>query len=176
MTANKSDIVWYAARVKFHTEKKLKKFLEESGIEHFIPFHDVVYERLGKRITMKMPVIPTYIFVRTDKRTAFSLPEKVFTNINFVYRAGSKELLVIPEKQMQDFIIAIDFSEGAIFINNGALKRGDRVRVIKGPMSGLEGELVRMKGHKRVVIRLEGILSMAMTFIPMCFLEKIEVD
>lgn len=46
--------------------------------------------------------------------------------------------------------------------------------MIKGPLSGLEGELVRLKGHKRVVIRLDGVASIATSYIPSSFLEKIE--
>jgi ribosomal protein L24 len=58
-------------------------------------------------------------------------------------------------------------------IANTELRRGDRVRVIKGDFAGIEGELVRIKGHKRVVVRLEGLFSLATTYIPSNYLEKI---
>lgn len=45
---------------------------------------------------------------------------------------------------------------------------------VKGPLQGLEGELVRLMGHKRVVIRLEGVVSIATSYIPGSFLERIE--
>ena len=48
-----------------------------------------------------------------------------------------------------------------------------RVILIHG-LLGLEGELVRLKGHKRVVIRLDGVASIATSYIPSSFLEKIE--
>ena len=78
------------------------------------------------------------------------------------------------DKQMEDFMFLLDFSPAGIEILNKDLKRGDRVRVIKGPLQGLEGELVRLRGHKRVVIRLEGVASIATSYIPGSFLEKIE--
>ena len=56
---------------------------------------------------------------------------------------------------------------------NKDLKKGDRVRVVKGPLAGLEGELMRIRGHKRVIIRLEGVASIATSYIPGSFLEKI---
>ena len=55
-----------------------------------------------------------------------------------------------------------------------SLKKGDKVRVIKGDFAGIEGELIRVKGHKRVVVRLEGVVSLATAYIPGSFLEKIE--
>lgn len=67
----------------------------------------------------------------------------------------------------------LDFSETTLRIENTHLKQGARVRVIKGPFMGLEGELIRIKGHKRVVVRLEGLFSVATTYIPGNFLEKI---
>lgn len=81
---------------------------------------------------------------------------------------------MIPDKQMEDFMFLLDFSTDGVEVLNKDLKRGDRVRVIKGPLLGLEGELVRLKGHKRVVIRLDGVASIATSYIPSSFLEKIE--
>ena len=67
----------------------------------------------------------------------------------------------------------LDVSAKGIEVLNKDLRKGDRVRVIKGPMTGVEGELVRVRGHKRVVIRLDGVASIAMSYIPGSFLEKI---
>jgi transcription antitermination factor NusG len=75
---------------------------------------------------------------------------------------------------MENFMFLLDLSESAMRIENANLKRGDRVRVIKGDFAGIEGELIRIKGHKRVVVRLEGLFSLATTYIPGAYLEKIE--
>jgi transcription antitermination factor NusG len=74
---------------------------------------------------------------------------------------------------MQDFMFVLDFSETTFIMENSNLRRGDRVRVIKGEFTGVEGELVRVKGHKRVVIRMEGLFSVVTAYIPGNFLEKI---
>ena len=75
---------------------------------------------------------------------------------------------------MHDFMFLLDFSTGSVEVLNKGIKRGDRVRVIKGPLQGLEGELVRLKNHKRVIIRLDGVASIATSYIPSSFLERIE--
>ena len=54
------------------------------------------------------------------------------------------------------------------------LAAGDRVRVTSGPMKGIEGELIRIKGHRRVVVRLTDTISVASTYIPSTMLEKID--
>lgn len=85
--------------------------------------------------------------------------------------------MVVPERQMKDFIFLYDFSEHAILLSNENLKRGDRVRVLKGEFAGIEGELIRIKGHKRVVVRLEGLFSLAVdAYLPKSFLETININ
>ena len=114
------------------------------------------------------------IFIRTDKATSFSLLNDHLLNIVYLKDREGRCSLIIPDKQMEDFMFLLDFSTDGVEVLNKDLKRGDRVRVIKGPLLGLGGELVRLKGHKRVVIRLDGVASIATSYIPSSFLEKIE--
>jgi transcription antitermination factor NusG len=75
---------------------------------------------------------------------------------------------------MQDFMLLLDYSETTFRIDNPDMKRGERVRVLKGEFAGIEGELIRIRGHKRVVVRLEGLFSMvAGNYIPKEYLEMI---
>ncbi|MDR1130683.1 MAG: UpxY family transcription antiterminator [Prevotellaceae bacterium] len=164
---------WYAARVKYRTEKFIKKFLEEKEIKHFIPFRTVFRECRGKRIQREKPVISCLIFVNTDYATAISIPNESGFIVSYIYNNDTKRFQIIPDKQMQDFMFLVDYSESIMRIPNYKLKKGDRVRVIKGDFIGIEGELIRVKGHKRVVVRLEGIFSVATTYIPGEYLEKI---
>ena len=80
-------------------------------------------------------------------------------SMNYLLNLETRQLLVVPDKQMQDFMFLLDFSEDAVQVLNENLRQGDRVRVIKGEFAGIEGELIRIKGHKRVVVRLEGAFS-----------------
>ena len=96
-------------------------------------------------------------------------------SMNYLLNLETRQLLVVPDKQMQDFMFLLDFffSEDAVQVLNENLRQGDRVRVIKGEFAGIEGELIRIKGHKRVVVRLEGAFSLATTYIPGSYLERI---
>jgi transcription antitermination factor NusG len=168
-----NDVNWYAARVKYRTEKMIKNFLEEREIKHFIPFQTVFREHNGKKIRKEKPVISCLIFVNTDYTTAISIPDESGFGISYIYNKDTKKFRIIPDKQMQDFMFLLDFSDSVIRISNANLRKGDRVRVIKGDFLGVEGELIRVKGHKRVVVRLDGLFSVATTYIPGEYLEKI---
>jgi transcription antitermination factor NusG len=164
---------WYAGRVKYRTEKKIKDFLEEKEIEHFIPFKTIYRKYKGKRRQIEHPLISCLVFVCTDYATALSIPDQSGFNISYIYNNDTKMLQIIPDKQMQDFMFLLRYPENTITIPNTNLKKGDRVRVIKGDFTGIEGELIRVKGHKRVVVRLEGLFAIATTYIPAECLEKI---
>lgn len=93
--------------------------------------------------------------------------------MNYLLNLETRQLLVVPDKQMRDFMFLLDFSEDAVQVLNENLRQGDRVRVIKGEFAGIEGELIRIKGHKRVVVRLEGVFSLATAYSPGAYLERI---
>jgi len=165
---------WYAAKVKYRTEQKVKLWLDEQAIENFIPFCTVLIEQNGKKIKRLKPIVPGLLFIRTDHQTASALPAESKIKIVFLRNLASHQLLIVPDKQMQDFMFLLDLSESTVWIKNANLRRGDHVRVIKGDFSGIEGELIRIKGHKRVVVRLDGLFSLATTYIPSAYLKKIE--
>ena len=165
---------WYAAYTRVNQELVIKKKLDELGVENYLPQEERVRETPLGRKKIRVLLIHGLIFIRTDKATSFSLLNDHLLNIVYLKDREGHCSLIIPDKQMEDFMFLLDFSTDGVEVLNKDLKRGDRVRVIKGPLLGLEGELVRLKGHKRVVIRLDGVASIATSYIPSSFLEKIE--
>ena len=165
---------WYAAYTRVNQELVIKKKLDELGVENYLPQEERVRETPLGRKKIRVILIHGMIFIRTDKTTSFSLINDHGLNIVYLKDIEGRHSLIVPDKQMHDFMFLLDFSPSGIEVLNKNLKRGDRVRVIKGPLLGLEGELVRLMGHKRVVIRLDGVASIATSYIPSSFLEKIE--
>lgn len=166
-------IKWYAAKTTFSMTKKIKKQLEKLKVDHFIPLRTMIEERKGKKVKIEKPVVPNLIFIHTGYPTCLSLVNDYGLAMKFLTDLEKHTFLVVPDKQMEDFMFLLDFSEEAVLVLNENLRQGDRVRVIKGDFAGIEGELIRIKGHKRVVVRLEGLFSLATTYIPSTFLERI---
>jgi transcription antitermination factor NusG len=158
-----SYVQWYVAKVKYRTERKIKQYLEKQGIEHYIPLQD------------EKPVLPCLVFIRTDHDRALSLPTESGYMISYFYNEATNQLQEIPDRQMQNFMFLQHFSDKTIILPDPAkLRGGEKVRVIKGEFVGLEGELYRIKGHKRLVVKLGGLASLATTYIPKEYLEQIE--
>lgn len=59
---------------------------------------------------------------------------------------GTGRLAVIPEPQMQTLRFILGNSDTPVSIEERAFRRGDRVRVVRGGLRGLEGEIVDLTG------------------------------
>ncbi len=87
---------------------------------------------------------------------------------------GESTPAVIPDEQMARFRFMLDYSEEAICMNSSPLARGEKVRVIKGPLSGLVGELVNVDGKSKIAVRLN-MLGCACVDMPIGYVESADV-
>ena len=129
---------WYAAYTRVNQELVIKKKLDELGVENYLPQEERVRETPLGRKKIRVILIHGLIFIRTDKTTSFSLLNDHLLNIVYLKDREGRCSLIIPDKQMEDFMFLLDFSTDGVEVLNKDLKRGDRVRVIKGPLLGLE--------------------------------------
>lgn len=168
-----NELHWYVANT-CRQEKKIKQRLDSMGIENFIPFQQIARKIHGVDKLIEVPVIPNLVFIHTTFKSCMSLIQEYAFDMRYLRDRETGNFLIVPDKQMNDFMFLLDFSKEMVEVVNENLKKGDKVRVIKGDFAGIEGELIRVKGHKRVVARLEGVVSLATAYIPGSFLEKIE--
>ena len=151
---------------KIFCRKENQAILGAVGYRALYTFPNRYKRKRREKVKVEKPVIPNLIFIHSDYNTCLSLVNEYKLSMNYLLNLETRQLLVVPDKQMHDFMFLLDFSEDAVQVLNENLRQGDRVRVIKGEFAGIEGELIRIKGHKRVVVRLEGAFSLATTYIP----------
>ena len=168
-----NELHWYVANT-CRQEKKIKQRLDSMGIENFIPFQQIARKIHGVVDLIEVSDIPNLVFIHETFISCMTLIQEYAFDMRYLRDRETGNFLIVPDKQMNDFIFLLDFSKEMVEVVNENLKKGDKVRVIKGDFAGIEGELIRVKGHKRVVVRLEGVVSLATAYIPGSFLEKIE--
>ena len=151
--------------------------------ETFIPKCYKTVERFGKRHYELTSCISNLLFVYGTKnqieeerqKQAEIKNDKKWHLLNFIMNHENK-MITVPNKQMEDFIrvsnlpaeelIPLDIREGESLI-------GQRVKVIDGPLVGIEGFIKRIEGNKRVVVTIDGMLATALKFISPSLLTKI---
>ncbi|MHB9057087.1 MAG: UpxY family transcription antiterminator [Paludibacteraceae bacterium] len=163
---------WLAAYVKMHHERKTRDHLNEMGIENFLPVQEEIRQWSDRRKKVERVLIPMMIFVKVDaaeQRRVIELPA-IF---RYLVLRGEHQPAVIPEYQMNSFRFMVDLSEGPVNMQNELLVPGEKVRVVKGPLQGLEGELIMMDGKSRLAVRIEQ-LGYATVELPGNYVQKVD--
>ena len=151
---------WFVAKTRANQERAIRERLTKMGIETYLPFRIEERYKYGKRKKEEVLLIPNTLFIYTDKNTALSFPNHHGFLIKYMIDCMTHTLLVVPEKQMQNFMFLLDVSNGDIDIDNELLfVKGDKVRITQGAFAGLEGELIRIEGKKKMLVRLDNIIA-----------------
>lgn len=169
---------WYPIRITYSREIALKEHLESIGIKCYIPMH---YQTVGRDEHKKrklVPIIHNLVFVYSTREQLDSLKKELEYRLpmRYIMERETRQPIIVPDKQMQDFITVADtYNEQVIYLDPGELKlkKGSRVRITEGIFCGVEGKLLRIKGDRRVVVSIEGIMAVATTFIHPSMLEVI---
>jgi len=141
---------WYAAYTLSHHEKRVAALLTGREIESFVPLYRAVHRwrnRCAKNL--ELPLFRNYVFVRIDARAQIQVL-KVPGVLWLVGFGGA--LAVLPDSQME--VLRAGIGERRLE-PHPYLVVGERVRITRGAMSGLEGVLIRKKNYFRVVLSLE---------------------
>ena len=155
---------WYAARTRFGQELKIRNRLVREGVEHFIPTVAANGPRKEKA------AVNNLVFLRTTKQEALDLANSGAVRMKYIIDCATRTLLVVPDKQMEDFQRVFALGDPATNLEE-PLALGDRVRVTRGPLKGVEGYVQEFRGKVYVVVRLLDSLF-AKAQVPRSYLEK----
>lgn len=173
------QVYWFAARTRDKQEFTIRKSLEKLkteenlDIEYYLPTRTVVTQLKYRRKRSEVPVIRNLIFVRATKQTACDISNKYSVPLFYMKDLFSRAMLVVPNKQMEDFMFIMDLDPDGVSFDNDPLAIGHKVKVVKGDFCGIEGEVATESNKTYVVIRINGILS-ASVKVPKSYLKIIK--
>lgn len=140
------------------------------GIECYLPVQSEIRQWSDRRKRVDRLVIPMMIFVHVTPQER-PLPLSLQAVCRYMVLRGESTPAVIPDEQMDRFRFMLDYSPEAVEMCSAPLAPGDAVKVIKGPLAGLEGELITVNGKSKVAVRLD-MLGCAHVDVPIGFVEK----
>ena len=140
---------WYAVFTVPRNEKSVEKHLQLRDIECFLPTYETM--RVWKnrqRMKVTLPLFPTYLFVCIDRRDR----ARVLQSPGVLHIVGnSREPLPLPDSEIE--FLRSDFCKQRSEPYREFLV-GQRVRVRRGLMQGVEGVLIRKNNSLRFVLTL----------------------
>lgn len=161
---------WLVGYVQSCLEKKTAQRLAAMGIECYLPVQSEIRQWSDRRKRVDCLVIPMMIFVHVTPQER-PLPLSLQAVSRYMVLRGESTPAVIPDEQMDRFRFMLDYSPEAVEMCSAPLAPGDAVKVIKGPLAGLEGELITVNGKSKVAVRLD-MLGCAHVDVPIGFVEK----
>jgi transcription antitermination factor NusG len=184
MLSDSKSICWYVLFAANGKAAKISEYLQTVNIEYFFPMCNKEQRiRNSERTKYTLqPLINNFIFVKSSKEFLSSHIEKIKQRFSIehslYYRdLGSREIIVVPENEMLNFIAVASFkNEDIIYLSNKEVNicKGTRVRIIGGLFEGVEGIYIRIQGNRRVVVSIPNFLSVATTFVEPEFIVPLE--
>ena len=154
MTHRKLQQLWYVLHTKSRHESVVNDGLARKSVEVYLPKITVPSKRRDRKKTIRVPLFPGYVFVKTDLHPHTHLEiVKVAGAVRFI---GNKQgPLSIADETVESLKIMVE-SDYAVTTGNN-LRKGDNVLVVHGPLEGVMGTFVRYGGKGRIVVNVEAL-------------------
>jgi transcription antitermination factor NusG len=144
----------------------------------------VVYNREDFNVESRLiPAIPGLIFIHDTRVVISDLKrQSAFSAMRYWTDAVASEdaedrILTVPDRQMENFIRVVTKNTDKVnyLEYNTAFfsKPGQAVRITDGEFAGCTGIIRRIKKRRCVVVEVNGICAVAITFVPSDWLELI---
>ena len=142
------DMATYVLMTKTGEEEHLAEVLNKTiGAEFFVPKRKKLIKRMDTGWTEQQQVLfPAYVFVRTndiEQLCAELYKPQVSLGYFLVGKEENGRINAVPEEEM-DYIRQLTGDE----ISKG-IKEGSKIRIISGPLKGMETHIKKADPHKK---------------------------
>ena len=159
---------WRAIYTRHQHEKMIAQVLSAKGLQVFLPLYNSTRRWKDRTVQLSLPLFPCYLFLRGMEERRL---EVVTTPGIVSVLTVNGEPAAIPESEIESVRRAIE--RGNRVEPHPFLRCGDRVRVVAGPLQGLEGILVRKKNLCRLVLSVELLERSAAVEVDVSSVERV---
>jgi len=154
MQIDKLEPAWYAVHTKSRFENVAGEGLSKKSLDVFLPKILVKSRRRDRKMMIRVPLFPGYLFVKTDLNPYEQL--EILKTAGVVRLIGNKEGPVsVPEPDIASLKIMVE-NDHPIETGN-RFKKGDRVVVVHGPFIGVTGTFHHYRGQGRVIVNIDAL-------------------
>jgi transcription antitermination factor NusG len=141
---------WWALYTRHQHEKTVAEMLSAKGFEVFLPLYESIRRWKDRSKMLTLPLFPCYVFVRGGLNRRLQVVTT--PGVHMILFRG-ETVAIIPEAEIQAIRKVV---EGPFRVEpHPFLKCGERVRVTRGSLEGVEGVLVRKKNLYRLVLSVD---------------------
>jgi transcriptional antiterminator RfaH len=140
---------WFILQYKANSHQIAKNNLERQGFETFLPLYNITSRKASRFINTSQPLFPGYMFIKFDRANTN------WHKINNTY--GVSRLITfnsiiksIPSTFVDNLIKRYNLSDESLPMQK--LKKGDQVKVLKGPFANFIATVETYDRDQRIYI------------------------
>jgi transcription termination/antitermination protein NusG len=142
---------WYVAYTAPRAEKQVAKRLDMAGINYYLPVRKEYRKWSDRMKLISAPVFPSYIFVYVNRKEYFSAINQVGM-VKYVHFGGVPAK--INDKTIEHIQRMLEFNP-MLEICDKMPDIGKKHKIPSGPLKGVEGMVLRMKGKTHFVLEVD---------------------
>lgn len=180
-----NEIHWFPMKIAKSRIAPLQEVLEKESIEYFAPTNEEVVPRPNGHKMVQIPMVDLiFIHSSKDKIEQLKQSNNVCHSLCFTteipYSEIKRGMTELGKRKVNRIIIVDDQSMARFLDNINKIRNkvtllqysetfshiGKRIRIIDGPLAGIEGVLRRVKGNKHVHLDLGNLLTAQIDYVP----------
>lgn len=168
------DLVWLVAYTKPKNEKKAYEKLQQMGITTFLPLYERLQLWSDRKKKVLFPLFPNYIFIQTTLSHRF-IPLQLKELVSYVSFGGN--VAHIREEEIETLKKIVQGSTSDLEVSHQEFqKKGQPVKVVKGPLAGLKGIVHRVQSKNKLLISIRSLKQNISLEVPAGMLKEDHVN
>jgi len=166
---------WYAIWTKSNCERLVAQQLSAKGFAPFLPEMPTRSRRNGKSHFVQQPMFPGYLFLRHAMEKSSYIEILKARGIVRILEGGWNRLTTIADDQVHAIQQLVE--SGVPVFPHVYFREADRVRVVEGPLAGIEGIFLRDKPQKgRLVVSVNLLQTSVAVEVDCAFVEALSAN
>jgi transcriptional antiterminator RfaH len=145
---------WYAVCCKPRQEAVAEENLLRQGFQVYLPRIRIRHRRRGQWLDAIEVLFPRYVFIRVDPLCRSTATVRSTRGAVGLVRFGGQPA-VGPDAIMDALQQREDSASGLHQDKRPLFSAGESVKIVDGPLAGIEGIFTQQDGEKRVIVLLE---------------------
>lgn len=157
-----SAMRWFVCSTNPHRmTHSLRKMLDKAELEYYMALGKTLVRHGNAMVEIEESLLGNFFFVRSSFRDALRVRSDFGLDYQYV-RDGHKQLLWVPDDQMEDFRRVIQEKTDKVDFHADVYAVGDPVIVTRGPLCGVKGLLTGVNPKElQLLLKVPGVLAIS---------------
>jgi len=151
---NQESLCWYGVWCKPRQEAVAEENLYRQGFHVYLPRILSRQRRRGRWAEVDEALFPRYAFIRVNPLLCSTATVRSTRGAIGLVKFGT-EPAIVPDRVIEMLFQREDPESGYCEDSRALFRAGDPVKLIEGPLTGMQGVFAEQDGEKRVAILLE---------------------